>query len=524
MSPVQTWIRQALLFVVVLLLAHSWEVLASVVPKDDQQRHARWVGIPLPSRMFYPSGVSTLMDKSVNRVLENSQRQQVHDHHLVPVPVQSCTHSISKRSQSSTEAFGGHTSSHTEQAQEADLDHPPAAIVGFPYDSRPNEGLRRLLTAIKDVEEVSSSSALSIVARATGREWFAVDTAPITYPLNSSRIYHRFLRCACSPSGRGASLSVNISVRAQINNLRIRYDTARDSGLSRRAIFNRYSDDAKDALDTLVARYGTEAVFNAEFKFRGAGGVSFCTYPSNYPKWNVVFSSTTNRYTTVGKCNTDTRFISKARFLAPTPRSRRVVVTPEPESSDSPSLAPANPLLNPSPEPSDGPLSTGAIAGIAVAAAGLVSVAVGLIYVHLRRSSGSWTSSSSYFAFPDADENSSPGGGRAPSADGPPVGSGSLAAAAIARRRNDSPDGPSPPDASAMEAEKLPQPPPLARMYSDIEAPRPSAPNASQLSDMTFLTSTVDSTTSTDTIVAPEFKTVPSTGETPPYWRLGEKG
>lgn len=166
-----------------------------------------------------------------------------------------------------------------------------------------------------------------------------------------------------------------------------------------------------------------------------------------------------------------------------------------------------------------GVLSTPAIAGIG-AGAGVLAIAVlALIIVGFRKRSVA--RSNSYFHFPDADEASTPKIEGAASVVGMPAGSGGAAAAAIARKASGGPPSPPPPPEGGVVAVdggsgSSPPPPPAVRFPGDStpRAAQPTAPTVSQFSRR----DSVASSASSDTIVAPEFGTVQSTGTMPPYW------
>lgn len=191
-----------------------------------------------------------------------------------------------------------------------------------------------------------------------------------------------------------------------------------------------------------------------------------------------------------------------------------------------------------------GGLSTPAIVGIAVGSGIAALAAVALIIFAVRKRAVS--RSNSYFQFPDADETPPlPETRPSASLDGPPAatyaaqgGSGRQASAhsngggtppeppSVIDGTHDAHGAPVPPvvplhsgasneDVAGTELGQRPETNPLAGPPSTYEAARPSAPSASQFSRR----DSVASSASSDTIVAPEFGTVPSAGNLPPYWQ-----
>lgn len=74
MSPAERSNRQALIVVLVLFMGYSPAVLAIVVGRRHASSHAQAVGIRLPLRMPLPSGESARESKFVNRVVEEPQQ------------------------------------------------------------------------------------------------------------------------------------------------------------------------------------------------------------------------------------------------------------------------------------------------------------------------------------------------------------------------------------------------------------------------------------------------------------------
>lgn len=159
-------------------------------------------------------------------------------------------------------------------------------------------------------------------------------------------------------------------------------------------------------------------------------------------------------------------------------------------------------------------LATVAVAGIAVAAALLVSVVTALIIVHVRRHSVLRTGSSSSIPFLGTDETSPPQILRGSSATRSPPGAGDLSAVAVQGKRDHGSDPPSTPERDAIprKFEQMSLPPPYAVGDENVHPGLPSAPNASQLTDE----SSMMSRSMGSTIAAPEYIVVL------PFWGGGE--
>lgn len=109
----------------------------------------------------------------------------------------------------------------------------------------------------------------------------------VALPASSSRVHLGFLSCACSPTNRGAAAGVISELRTAQTSLHQLTSADVKRGFSVGDLLNKYSPSALNLFQSLVAKYGQEAVTNADFALRSNGRDVMLwrevyTYPDKY--------------------------------------------------------------------------------------------------------------------------------------------------------------------------------------------------------------------------------------------------